>query len=157
MSKANIFIILVLIGMIPIASAQPIISPESQLYKVKIIIDDISEFFEFNGTQQVIMKQQHLSTYLKDLNLSNNNVYIIEKIKEKQKEIDDKIPQLNPDQIETIRHNQEVLYNLLNSSTMPFQSKKGLQNAYNNSMTKIIIKIQNYKNMSVHKYTRTET
>lgn len=138
----HIFIILSII--IPSASA---VSPDHPVYRITIIINDLQELLVFNNTQQVILKQQHLESYLKDLNFSNNNAYIIEKIKTKQKEVDDMIPQLNSEHIRNIKHNQEILYNLLNSSTMPLQSKKGLQNAYNNSMTNIITKIDNHKNI----------
>ncbi len=145
MNHKLILTLLILSIISPSASA---LSPDHPVYRITIIVNDLQELLTFNGTQQIILKQQHLATYLKDLNLSNNNTYIIEKIKEKQKEVDDTIQNLNPDQIATIRHNQEVLYNLLNSSTMPMQSKKGLQNAYNNSMPKIITKINTHQNIN---------
>lgn len=137
----NHIIILTFAFILLITPSASALSPDHPAYRVTTMVNDLQELLTFNQTSQIILKQQHMISYLKDLNLSKNNAYILEKISSKHKEVDDMLQKVSS--MDEIKHNQEVLYNLLNSTTMPFQSKKGLHNAFNNS----IITIHAYKNI----------
>lgn len=127
------------------SSAAPPPPPPDQLYHITIMLNDIQtratfmfndieEFASINQTHRILLKQKHMETYLKQLNRSKDNAYIIEKIKSKQKEVDDLLPHIQARHTYEIRNNHRVLGDLINSTTMPQQSRQGLQNAYNNSM-----------------------
>lgn len=142
-----IILLLCLIFVVPSSSATPVSSSPDQVTimlsdiqtRATIMFNDIEEIITINQTQRVLLKQRHMATYLKQLNQSKDNIYIIEKIKSKQKEVDDLLPYIQARHTYEIRNNHRVLGDLLNSTVMPQQSKQGLQNAYNNSMKTIEI------------------
>ncbi len=147
MNHKIILALLIFTIIIPSSSAQSPIRPDSPIYQITIMFNDLQEILTFNETHQVILKQQHMASYIRDFNYSNNNMYILEKIKSKQNEMDAILPRLPARHTYEIRNNHRVLGNLLNSTTMPQQSKQGIQNAYNNSMK--TIETMNQKEMQL--------
>jgi len=128
------------------------IPPGHIFYGLKISLENLQEMLTFNVQNKLLLKQQHLEDRLSEvqylsfqstlrpsdvetaLNEAQTKTIEIEEMRNNVNITTTCNPDPNsPPYCDTLSHSQYVLNNLLNSPTMPIQSKIGLQNAINHS------------------------
>lgn len=141
------------------------IPPGHILYSVKLGWETLQETLTVDATKKSLLKQEHLKNRINELkyevylNRNKNTAKVLQKIQEKRLEIEEQLEmnRLKYDLEDSLcatctynktdigkaldyqnKKNIEVLNNLLNNPNMPNASKKGLQNAINNSGMKIL-------------------
>lgn len=161
MKKISI-LLLILITTLSSATAvqetpSSIIMPDSPLYDLKLIFEDIHEAVTLPIQDKLTLRQEHLQSRLNELqyevrnNYNKNTKKLLQRIQIKQLEIEESLATIQSscpldacyvinkgfkENISEYRnyinnHGQEVITTLINNPSMPEQSRKGLENALN--------------------------